>query len=70
MKMSRSSRLQGRPVSPWIFILLMAICGGGAVAYVLYSFHWPLGTKVAYFINPNTSQVDDEDVAVNKAADS
>jgi hypothetical protein len=70
MKRSKDSRLKITPAGSWIFVLLLAICGGGAVAYVLYSFQWPLATKVAYFINPNTSQVDGEDVAVKEAADS
>jgi hypothetical protein len=48
--------------------MIFLVCISGTLAYVLHDFQWPVGTRVSYYINANTSQVDDEDTAVNNAA--
>ncbi len=60
-------KLSGKKI--WLAGLI--ICGlvSISVAYGLWGYQWPLGSNVAFYINPNTAQVPDELAAVSAAAD-
>ncbi len=54
----------------WIPLAAIVLLVAGSLGYVLTGQQWPVGTVIVYSINPNTTQVPDEDSAVKNAANS
>lgn len=52
----------------WVFLVGVILLVVGSLAYILTGQQWPVGTVIAFFINPNTAQVPDEATAVRNAA--
>ncbi|MFC2167189.1 Ig-like domain-containing protein [Acidobacteriota bacterium] len=53
-----------------IWLIAIMICGlvSASLGYVLWGIQWPVGSNVAFFVNPNTAQVAGELAAVNSAS--